>query len=380
MIWFFLFSCKSAEQTYSTQVYAPGTESTSPNQPEEIVEPSQEEVFDDSFGGVLRRLDLHGEIDPEDLVIAEEFMSSRSNNRVYCDDIWRIQFGSQQEILRGPEMVWPHASVPDLLILDSGEHLLVYNDLRKDIFMDVLRNEPSRFWRQGLLGYGGIGFSIDRFDGNGFVEMLDVDLQFSTLQRAVDPDLGRMLDGNVRLSWFGMTTDVLEDGTVSPMETTKPHQFYRSQRIQSWIFTEPFLAVSSYAGRTGGVDPSILTLQNGGEILYVGPLDEYVMGWYSEDLLTWPDEPDVETRVAGVTVDTLYTTFGQHEMFYMRNGVLGQFEVQASSNGFDWASGPQTLYFETDAHNLTVDYDPDGNLWLYYNLWNADCLAAVESN
>ena len=140
------------------------------------------------------------------------------------------------------------------------------------------------------------------------------------------------------------------------------------------------MAVSSSAGSTGGVDPSILSLADGGEILYVGPLDHYAMGWHSTDLISWTDAPNVETDVSGATVDTILRSDGTHEMFYMKNGFLGEFETISSLDGFQWDIGPYKLYSEEGAHNPTADYDDEGKLWLYYNQWNDDCIADLENS
>ena len=368
-----LLSCQT-QQDFDFQVSTPDKSSPQDTGEAEI-ETTPEEI--ENLGDLFRLLNRQGYLDQNHQDMAARFMAEKQQSPVYCDEVWRVLLSENGARIEEPEMVLPSASVPDVLILDSGAHLLVYNDLRTDIFMDILHNDPQRFWRQGFLGYGGVGFSIDHFDGQGFVELTNVDLQFEELQSAVDPDLGKMLDGTIRLSWFGMTTDVLENGFVSPMQTQKPHRFYRSEWQEDWTFSTPLMAVASYEGSTGGVDPTILTLQDGGEIMFVAPLDFHALGWYSPDGISWPDRADVETTVSGATADTLLHN-GVHHMYYMKNGFLGDFESQHSQDGFTWDIGPFDIFFEEGAHNITVDIDPENRIWLYYNQLNQDCLDALD--
>lgn len=372
LIILFFLSCQS-QQDFDFQVSTP--DQSSPQDTGDTEETPLEEV--ENLGDLFRLLNRQGYLDQNHQDMAARFIAEKQQSPVYCDEVWRVLLSDQGARIEEPEMIWEHASVPDVLILDSGAHLLVYNDLRKDIFMDILQNDPQRFWRQGFLGYGGVGFSIDNFDGQGFVELTNVDLQFEELQSAVDPDLGRMLDGTIRLSWFGMTTDVLENGFVSPMQTQKPHRFYRSEWQEDWTFSPPLMAVASYEGSTGGVDPTILTLNDGGEIMFVAPLDHYALGWYSPDGLSWPENADVETTVSGATADALLHN-GMHHMYYMKNGFLGAFESTYSEDGFNWDIGPFTIFFEEGAHNITVDIDPENRIWVYYNQLNEACLDSLD--
>lgn len=371
-----IYSCVS-QQDFDISVSLPNP--SQENTQEEVEESGYSESPPESLGDLLRILNANGTLTPTEMVQAESFMEQKIRSPVYCDEVWRVLLSPTGAIIEEPNMVWSHASVPDILILESGAHLLVFNDLRPDIFMDTLRNNPSRFWKQGLIGYGGVGFAIDNFDGNGFVEHTDVHLHFQELQRAVDPDLGKTKDGTIRLSWFGMTTDVLGDGFISPMQTEKPHRFYRSVREGNWDFSIPQIAVSSFEGTTGGVDPTILSLQEGGEILFVAPLDFYAVGWFSQDGENWPENADVFTEISGATADALLGKDGLHHMYYMKNGFLGVFEAMSSTNGFDWDIGPSTLYVEEGAHNLSVDIDPQGNIWLYYNQLNPECMSALDA-
>ena len=332
---------------------------------------------DTSFEALLGRLNDQGCLHQSDMDAAEVHMQERLLSPVYCDEVWRLQLSPDGTTLQEPEWVMSHASVPDLLVLPDGSHLLVYNHLQTEIFMDTLRTDPARFWRQGLIGFGGVGISIDQMDGNGPVEITELDLRLDHLNQAVDPDLGWTTDGQLRLLWYGIPAEVMRLGITSPMASPKPHRLYRTVMEEQWRFEQPVVAVESYAGSTGGVDPTVLSLADGSEVIYMGPMDHYAHGWHSTDLVSWPLDPDIDTTIPAVTPDAHPDPAGGYRMFFMKNGELGAFKYQWSADGLTWDEDMQPLIDIEDGHNLTVDFDADGNLWLYYNLLNADCLEEI---
>ena len=107
--------------------------------------------------------------------------------------------------------------------------------------------------------------------------------------------------------------------------------------------------------------------------MVVAPLDHYAMGWHAQDVQNWPSNMNLETTLPAATADALLREDGIHQLFYMKNGFLGAFEVASSQDGMVWEAEPQPVYFEEGAHNPSFDYDAVGNLWMYYNLWSDDC-------
>ena len=102
------------------------------------------------------------------------------------------------------------------------------------------------------------------------------------------------------------------------------------------------------------------------------------MGWHSEDTVTWPKDPDVETTVPAATPDVQPDPEGGFRMFYMRNGSPGSHESQRSEDGFIWNGHQRTLHEAERTTNPTADFDSDGNIWLYYNQQNEACAKALH--
>ena len=75
----------------------------------------------------------------------------------------------------------------------DGTHILVYNDVRPGLLVDVIRGDPERLWRQGLLGLGGLGMAIDF--GYGFGRVEGIDLNDATTGTALRDDLDQVSVG-----------------------------------------------------------------------------------------------------------------------------------------------------------------------------------------
>ena len=56
--------------------------------------------------------------------------------------------------------------------------------------------------------------------------------------------------------------------------------FYQSQSTDLLVFSEPEVIIASSRGSTGGSDPAMLELDDGGDVFLLGPLDLTTMAWY----------------------------------------------------------------------------------------------------
>lgn len=341
--------------------------------PDPCVEPADPERQTD-FGSVLERLGAQGCLAEEDIVLVEAVLAAGyERGTLHCDAVYRLSSPDGLHFSGTPERVLQHASVPDVVITEEGEHVLVYNDVTPWKLTELLRTDPARLWRQGLLGYGGVGMSVGTAESATFTEVLDLDLHLPAPQEAVDPDLGRRGDGPWRLVWLGVDLEDIDDDT-GPLFSPMPHHFWRSVSDDLREFTPPFIAVDSSEGSTGGADPTVLDLADGGEILFVAPLDQYAIGWSSPDGETWSPtaEPDVPTEVSAATADAMPDPAGGYRLHYMKNGDRGNFLFSASTDGRTWAER-DTLVRVSEGFNPSVTRAPDGTWWVYFNLNEPDC-------
>ena len=129
----------------------------------------------------------------EDIDAVAGWMESFEAVGITCDMVMRTHSPDGISSWSTPERVREHASVPDVFITGTGDHVLLYNDVTPGLLEETLRADPARLWRQGLLGLGGMGMAID--EGAGFVEVDTLDLHLPTPSLVVDPDLGRRADG-----------------------------------------------------------------------------------------------------------------------------------------------------------------------------------------
>ena len=323
---------------------------------------------------LFSRLDRRRQLSAEDLGWLEGWLDSyHRQTTLHCDSTWRV---SGRDGLRFPgpaEEVLTASSVADLAILPDGRQALVYNDTTPGRLLSVARDDPARFWRQGLVGYGGLGLAID--SGRGFEEV-PLDLHLDQLQEAVDPDLGVRPDGTLRLTWFGVPVDAMNPQAHGPLASRKPHRIYRTVAPTVSDFPTPAVAIASTAGSTGGTDPTILDLDDGGELLLMGPLDHTAVGWRSDDGRSWPTDeaPSVDTRLSAATPDAVRDPAGGYRLYFMQNGQPGVFKVAFSRDGVTW-TGTREVFRDLDAFNVSAAVDRDGTWWLVFNRSDAACLA-----
>jgi len=327
---------------------------------------------------LLARLEAQRCLHEDDIALVEDVLvENYASSTLRCDAVWRVssEDGTSFEDA-DPEMVLPHASVPDLHIDVEGHHWLVYNDVTPWKLVDVMSADPERLWRQGLLGWGGVGMSVDRQDGTGFTEVIDLDLKMERLQQAVDPDLGERLDGTLRMVWLGIHVDDMNPDRPDPLNSYKPHKFFRSTLTEEVTFTTPRVAVASSEGETGGLDPTVLDMADGRELMLVGPLDDTALGWWSDDGETWEPEapPDLDTLVRAATPDARPDPEGGYRLHYMENGARGTFRVSRSDDGETWEIDGALMRRVEEGFNVTADVGPDGVWWMYFNITDEECV------
>ncbi len=329
---------------------------------------------DDTLVGLLRHLDDARCLRSRDQdTLADALSVYHQQTTLHCDVVWRRSSADGLHFSGPGEPVLPAASVADAYIDASGRHVLAYNDLTVGRLQRLIAEDPDRLWRQGLLGYGGLGLAID--SGAGFVEQ-PIDLHLPHAQEAVDPDLGQTADGAWRLVWFGVDPGQMNPKMHGPLASNKPHSFYRATSTDLSDFTPPQRILASTAGSTGGADPTILDLADGSEVLLIGPLDFTTVGWRSPDGAQWSadDPPHFDTRAPVATPDALPDPAGGYRLYGMRNGSPGTFVLHTSPDGTTWGRG-RTVMKQDGAFNASVALAPDGRWWLYYNVTDADCLA-----
>ena len=296
---------------------------------------------------------------------------------LHCDAVWRRSSPDGMGFPGPGERVLSAASVADVFIDESGRHVMAYNDLTIGLLPDLIATDPQRLWAQGLLGYGGVGLAIDA--GSGFVPQV-TDLHLPHPQEAVDPDIGRTSDGMWRLVWFGVDPADMNPTMHGPLASAKPHRFYRSVSTDLTDFSEPRVILASSQGSTGGADPTIMDMADGGEVLMIGPLDFTTVGWRSVDGEQWSptDASHFDTRARVATPDALRAPDGGYRLYGMRNGSPGTFVLHRSPDGTAWNHG-KTVMQQDGAFNVSVAVDPKGIWWLYYNVTDEACLAEYGS-
>jgi len=331
---------------------------------------------------VLARLEAQRCLDDEDQeTLHGHLVDGMVGGQLHCDTVFRASSADGLSFDGDAERVLTHASVPDVAIDSRGHHILVYNDLTPYKLHDVIRTDPERIWRQGLLGKGGVGMSLDALDGHGFRELRTLDLALDRVTLAVDPDLGRRADGTWRMLWFGVNLDQYSNGWTSPLHSDKPHNLFRTTSTDYRDYPTASVAVASEDGPFGGVDPTILDLDDGGEILMMGPMPETVLAWQSPDGDDWGDDTalsDFDTEVPGVTPDAMPDPAGGYRLHYMVNGEQGNFQLATSADGRTWDAPGHVMRQADGGKNLSLAIDPDGVWWLYWNETDWDCVAAWE--
>jgi len=327
------------------------------------------------FHAVLARLESDRCLHADDLSRIDGFMEQyHRRTTLHCDRVWRRSSGDGLWFPGPGEAVLDAASVADVAIDAQGRHLVVANDLTPGRLAAVARDDPARFWRQGLVGYGGL--ALWSSDGGPFTEVA-LDLRLPHLMEAVDPDLAWTPEG-LRMAWFGVAVPDMNPQMDGPLASAMPHRFYRAVASPgSFSFEPPQVAVASRAGSTGGADPTILDLPDGEELLLVGPLDHTVMGWRSVDGERWDADasPSLDTRVPGATPDAAVAPDGGLRLYHMVNGQPGLFGLSESADGETWSLPVQIVMRDAAAFNISVAVDPSGTWWAYYNVTDEACLA-----
>ncbi len=298
---------------------------------------------------------------------------------VHCDQVYR-RSSIDGLTFDGPEeLVLKHASVADVYIDDLGRHVLVYNDADPDRLLSTARTHPQHFWERGLIGFGGLGLSIDPMNSSE-VQHLQPNLHLDHPLELVDPDIGKTTDGQWRISFFAVQPTQMDTVQFGPMAAAKPHNFFRTVGPTLEDFPTPKVVVASSEGSTGGADPAILSRKDGSEILYVGPLDHTTVGWVSSNGTDWPTTapPDFNSNMRFATPDAISDPNGGYRLYGMTNGKPGEFQVSHSEDGIQF-NKPQIVLRQKGAFNISVGIDPVGVWWAYYNMTDPVCMKSYGS-
>lgn len=327
------------------------------------------------FPSLLARLDGQGCLATEDQDAMElEIDRFQSEQSVWCDQVYRLPSEDGLWFAGLPELVRPHASVPDVLILPDGAHVLTYVDLGPEMFMATLRDDPARFWRQGLVGLGGIGMMVD--DGSGYEDVV-FDAHLASLQEVVDPDVGLLDDGSFRLAWYAVPVAQLPVDSWDPYMAAKPHSFYRTTSPDLATFPLAPVVVACSEGEFGEADPTMLTLPDGAEVLYAGAWEGTSMGWSSVDGEAWGvDGPDVDSHLPAAGPDVVPDEEGGYRMYFVNTEAHREY-VATSVDGLSWTMGQAVMDIE-NASGGTVARAPDGTWWIYFNMPDPACVASVH--
>ena len=291
---------------------------------------------------------------------------------LHCDEIWR-RSSIDGKLFDGPEeLVIRAGSVPDVHIEPDGTHVIVFNNTDPEILLSKTLQDPQIFWRMGLVGFGGLGIALDRMNGSG-ITYIETDLHLEHPQEVVDPDIGKTPTGEWRLVWFGVNPIDMDKNLTGPINAPKPHYFYRASSFELTNLGNPQIILASDHGSTGGADPAVVTRTDGGETLFLGPLDKTVMAFESKGE-TWDpkSDPTYNTRVPLASPDVVFEG-GIYRMYGMKNGYPGIFELYESSNLQRWTK-VGTVLRDSNAFNISVARDPIGVWWIYFNKTNKKCL------
>lgn len=323
------------------------------------------------FQAIVLRLSAQRCLVEEDIAALAAHVVDFQTVGPYCDAVMRTRSPDGLGDWSEPELVREHASVPEIFVTDAGAHVLAYNDLSPGLLEATVRDDPERLWRQGLIGIGGMGMSID--EGDGFVEVSTLDLHLDVLQQVVDPDFGQRADGTYRVSYFGITPEEMEDGAWDPLESALPHRFWRHTGAGLADFPGGRVAVESEWNEHGSADPTILDLADGSEILFVGGPDGNTPGWVSTDGAAWDvgAEPDLTTGFGTTTPDATPDPAGGYRL-YFRDNVSGTYHLSTSADGWTWSESAR-IYTGPPGGGLSATVDPDGTWWLYFNLQDQEC-------
>jgi hypothetical protein len=326
------------------------------------------------FQAILLRLSEQRCLVEEDIAAAEAALASSEQVSVICNVVMRAHSPDGLGSWTGAEAVREHASVPDVVIRDDGTHVVVFNDVTPGLLGETMRTDPERFWRQGLIGLGGMG--MVEGDGAGFAEVDTLDLHLPLLQQVVDPDLARRPDGDWLVDFFGITPENLDDGQWDPFNSHVPHDFWRGRSSDTRDWPAPSVILATDYDEHGGADPTLLAMPDGGESLWLGDPFGSMPGWFSADGEDWDPaaDPDVVTDLAASTPDAVADPAGGWRLYFRPNG-MSRVDMARSTDGRTWTDAT-TVSTDSSISGVSVAVDPDGTWWMYYTVVDPDCVAA----
>ncbi|MDP2313189.1 MAG: hypothetical protein Q8P41_09815 [Pseudomonadota bacterium] len=324
---------------------------------------------------LLDRLQVEGCLSTADQDAAIAFVDTfYAEQDVWCDAAYRLSSPDGLSFSGTPELVREHASVSDVTIAADGAHVLVYNDLTPGLFAATVRGDPARFWREGLVGVGGLGLSTD--SGAGFVEV-PLDLHLPRLALVVDPDIALRPAGDYRIVTFAIAYEELDGVQWDPLAMGKPHDIYRAVSSDFRSFPAPVHVLASEIGQRGGSDPTVLDLPDG-EILFLGDFTELLLGWYAPkgNYPAFGSMPDVLGGLPVSGPKAVDDPDGPYRLYYVHQA-NGSTWLATGEDGRAWTDVGLASDLP-DVHSPSVARDPGGTWWMYFNRREPGCMAKAR--
>lgn len=329
------------------------------------------------FGSIMARLASQGCLDDADVALALELADGfhQGGFPVWCDGVYRLSSEDGRSFAGEPELIQAHASVPDAMIDEAGRHIVVYNDLGLDLFATTLQYDPARFWREGLVGIGGLGMRVAGADGWDDAAM---DLHLEAPALVIDPDLTRRSSGDYRLVTFSVAASSLDGLEWDPYRAPKPHAFLRTVGLDPTDFPTPAIAVSSLVGVYGGADPTVLD-DGANEVLYAGDYSAPMAGWTAPGGVYPAGDaaPDVRSELPAAAPDVVADVAADGTpgwRLYYFDTVQQVLSLATSTDGQVWQ--PQgAITDDTGLGAPSVVRDADGLWWLYFMKRDSICEA-----
>lgn len=327
------------------------------------------------FSDIVARLEARRCLSEADQTALIKHVDRFYEHDVWCDAVYRLSSPDGLRFSGEPERVRENASVSDVVITADGAHVVVFNDLAPAVFAETLRTDPERFWRQGLVGVGGLGMLVDR--GEGFVET-PLDLHLPRLALVVDPDLALRPGGDYRLVTFLVEAAALDGRQWDPILAAEPHDYYRATSPRFDTFPAPTKVVANRTGEHGGADPTVLDVPDG-EILFLGDFTEPLQGWFASDG-TYPPLgalPDVRARLPVAGPKAVLAPDGTYRLYFV-DFTRGMLSLATSADGRTW-QGKGPVITQPGVNSPGVARDADGTWWLYFNRREPGCMSDARS-
>lgn len=224
-------------------------------------------------------------------------------------------------------VVYPKASVPDIVRLDATTLVMIHVDGDLDAMLAAA--EAHVPMRGGLVGLGGLGAATSSDGVNWTRAELEFDTPLPTY--AVDPELFALPGGGWALYFYGVPAEDLCANAPDPFLVPGVHRLFRTESSDLLHWTG---ATEVWQSVEGGVDPAVWCVDESTCYgWFSGALrsDDAGLTFRSTDDLSlswWPQVPDV-VRLS-------------NEEWRMYSLVGTAIEVASSADGVNWERGGVT--------------------------------------